>query len=42
MLFLVAPTLREAWPALIEILHIHDLHSPFPNDWNELMIEIHE
>ena len=42
VLLLVAPTLREACPALFEILQIHDLHSPFPKDWNELMIEIHE
>ena len=26
--------------ALFEILHTHDLHSPFPNDWSELVFEI--
>ena len=42
MLFLVEPILREAWPALFEILHAHNSHCPFPNDWNELVFEIHE
>ena len=33
---------REVWPALFEILHTHNLRNPFPNDWNELVFEIHE
>ena len=38
VLFLVEPILHEAWPALFEIVHhTHNLHSPFPNDWNELV-----
>ena len=40
--FLVEPILREAWPALFEILHTNILHSPVPNDWNDLVLEIHE
>ena len=42
MLFLVAPILREVGPALFEILHIHNWRYPVPNDWNELVFEIHE
>ena len=42
MLFLVEPILREVEPALFEILHTHNQHYPFPNDWNELVFEIHE
>ena len=42
MLILVEPILRGAWPALLKILHTHDLHIPLPNDWNELVFEIHE
>ena len=42
MLFLVESILREVGPALFEILHTHNLRYPFPNDWNELVFEIHE
>ena len=42
VLFLVEPILRDVWPALFEILHTHNLRYPFPNDWNELVIELHE
>ena len=42
MLFLVEPILREAWPALFEIPHAHNLRNPFPNDWNEFAFQIHE
>ena len=42
MLFLVEPNLREVWPALFEILHAHSSRYPSPNDWNELVDEIHE
>ena len=42
MLFLVAPILREAWPALFETLRIHDLYNHFPHDWNEFVFEVHD
>ena len=42
VLFLVEPILREVGPALFEILHTHNSCHPFPNDWNELVFEIHE
>ena len=42
MLFLVEPILREVGPALFEILHTHSLRYPMPNDWNDLVFEIHE
>ena len=42
MLFLVEPILPNAWPALFEILHTHNLRYPITNDWNELVFEIHE
>ena len=29
-------------PGLLSSLHTHNLHSQFPNDWNELVFEIHE
>ena len=28
--------------ALVEIFHTHNLRYPFPNDWYELVFEIHE
>ena len=34
--------LRDVSLALFEILHTHDLRCPLPNDWNELVFEIHE
>ena len=40
--FLVEQILREVWPALFEILDTHNLRYPIPNDWNELVVEIHE
>ena len=41
MLFLDEPILRAVGPALFEVLHAHNLHYPFSNDWNELVFEIH-
>ena len=31
--------LREAWLALFGILHIHNLHGPFPNDWHDFFLK---
>ena len=42
VLFLVEPILREVWPALFEILHTHNLRYPTPDDWNELVVEVHQ
>ena len=42
VLFLVEPTLREAWPALFEMFHIQDWYGQSPNDWNEFVFEVHE
>ena len=39
-IFLVAPILREVWPALFKILHTHNLHCQLTND--ELVFETHE
>ena len=32
VLFLVEPILREVWPAFFEILLLHNLRYPVPND----------
>ena len=40
--FSVEQILLEVWPVLFEILHTDNLRDPRPNDWNELVFEIHE